>query len=165
VEKPLWAPWRMEYIDSPKPSGCIFCDFPAADPIHDQENLLVHRREHAFTTLNRFPYNSGHVMVIPRAHVADFGALAPDAFRDLHEELKLAVAVLRDVYHPEGFNVGMNLGRTAGAGIADHMHYHIVPRWNGDTNFMPVLADTKVLVEHLHESWRRLRAGFAARAA
>jgi ATP adenylyltransferase len=161
MDKPLWAPWRMEYIDAPKPAGCIFCDYPAADPSEDRKNLLVHRAEHAITLLNRFPYNSGHVMVIPRVHVADLGALEPAAFVGLHEELRRAVAVLRAVYQPDAMNIGMNLGRAAGAGIADHLHYHVVPRWGGDTNFMPVLADTKVLVEHLDKTFERVRAGFA----
>jgi ATP adenylyltransferase len=162
VEQPLWAPWRMEFIDAPKPSGCIFCEFPAAEgDAADRRNLLAHRSARSFTLLNRFPYNSGHVMVIPRAHVAELEALAPEDFADLHAELRRAVAVLRKVYRPEGMNVGMNLGRVAGAGIADHLHYHLVPRWGGDTNFMPVLADTKVMIEHLGESWRRIRDGFA----
>jgi ATP adenylyltransferase len=162
VEQPLWAPWRMEFIDAPKPSGCIFCEFPAAEgDAADRRNLLAHRSARSFTLLNRFPYNSGHVMVIPRAHVAELEALAPEDFADLHAELRRAVAVLRKVYRPEGMNVGMNLGRVAGAGIADHLHYHLVPRWGGDTNFMPVLADTKVMIEHLDESWRRIRDGFA----
>ena len=162
MEKPLWAPWRMEFIGAPKPEGCIFCDFPAADA--DRENLLAHRSARSFTLLNRFPYNSGHVMVIPRAHVSSLEALAPDDFLDLHAELRRAVEVIRDVYRPEGMNVGMNLGRIAGAGIADHLHYHVVPRWGGDTNFMPVLADTRVMVEHLDAAWARISEGFRARS-
>jgi ATP adenylyltransferase len=164
MEKPLWAPWRMEFIEAPKPPGCIFCDFPAEEGEEaDRRNLLVHRGERSFTVLNRFPYNSGHVMVVPRAHVAALEALAPEDFADLHAELRRAVEVVRATYRPEGMNVGMNLGRIAGAGIADHLHYHVVPRWGGDTNFMPVLADTKVMVEHLDRSWQKLAAGFAGR--
>lgn len=164
MEKPLWAPWRMEYIDAPKPTACIFCMFAAVESEHDRENLVVHRSARSFTVLNRFPYNSGHVMVIPQAHGADFVALDAATLADVHLELQRAVAVLREVYHPEGFNLGMNLGRVAGAGIVDHMHYHVVPRWGGDTNFMPALADTKVLIEHLDTSWQRIHAGFAAMA-
>ncbi len=156
----LWAPWRLEYIDAPKPEGCIFCDYPAADPSEDRSHLLVHRSAGAFTMLNRWPYNSGHVMVIPRPHVADLGELDDESFADLHAELRRAVAVLRAVYHPQGLNVGMNLGTVAGAGIAEHLHYHVVPRWGGDTNFMPVLADTKVLIEHLEETWKKVHGGF-----
>jgi ATP adenylyltransferase len=161
VEKPLWAPWRMEFIDAPRRDGCIFCDFPAEQGEEaDRRNLVAHRSTHAFTILNRFPYNSGHVMVVPRAHVARLEDLSPEAWADLNEELRRAMAVLRAVYRPEGFNAGMNLGKVAGAGIADHLHWHVVPRWGGDTNFMPVLADAKVIVEHLGRAWERIRKGF-----
>jgi len=162
MEKPLWAPWRMEFIRSEKPKGCIFCEFPAAPPSQDRANLVVHRSAHAFTCLNRYPYNSGHLMVIPRAHVAELGSLSAEVHADLQEELRRAVAVLKKVYAPEGMNVGMNLGKAAGAGIADHLHWHVVPRWVGDNNFMPVLADQRVVVEALDEAWTRLSAGFAA---
>ncbi len=164
MEQPLWAPWRMEFIRADKPTGCIFCEFPAAPEAEDRAHLLVHRTAHAFTLLNRFPYNSGHVMVIPRAHVAELSALAPDAWADLQAELRRAADVVRAVYRPDGMNVGMNLGRSAGAGIADHLHWHVVPRWAGDNNFMPVLADQRVVVEALDEAWRRLHAGFEAAA-
>jgi len=160
VEKPLWAPWRMEFIDAPKPTGCVFCELPARDPSEDRSTLVAHRSAHSFTLLNRFPYNSGHVMVIPRQHTADLAALPPAEFADLHDELKRALAALAAVYSPEGFNIGMNLGKVAGAGIADHLHYHLVPRWGGDTNFMPLLAETKVLIEHLEATWERVRRGF-----
>ncbi len=161
VQKPLWAPWRMEYIEAPKPDGCIFCQFPAEQGEEaDRRNLIVHRSASSFTMLNRWPYNSGHVMVIPRAHVDQIEGLSPPAFHDLHEELRCAIAVIRKVYKPQGLNVGMNLGLVAGAGIEEHLHYHIVPRWGGDTNFMPVLADTKVIVEHLEAAWEKIRKGF-----
>jgi ATP adenylyltransferase len=163
VEKPLWAPWRIEYIRSEKTPGCIFCDFFAQPPENDRKNLVVHRSAHAFTCLNRFPYNSGHVMVVPRAHVSDLGALAPEVFADLQDELRRAVKVIQAVYEPQGMNVGMNLGLVAGAGIADHLHWHVVPRWNGDNSFMPVLADVRVIVEHLDAAWERIHAGFEAR--
>jgi ATP adenylyltransferase len=162
MEKPLWAPWRMEFIRAEKPKGCIFCEFPAAPPSEDRANLLVHRSAHAFTCLNRYPYNSGHLMVIPRAHVSDLGALSAEAHADLQDELRRALAVVKKVYAPEGMNVGMNLGKAAGAGIADHLHWHVVPRWVGDNNFMPVMADQRVVVEALDEAWGRLSAGFAA---
>jgi ATP adenylyltransferase len=151
----------MEFIRAEKPKGCIFCEFPAAPAAQDRANLLVHRSPHAFTCLNRYPYNSGHLMVIPRAHVSDLGALSPEAHADLQEELRRALAVVRKVYGPEGMNVGMNLGKAAGAGIADHLHWHVVPRWVGDNNFMPVMADQRVVVEALDEAWARLSAGFA----
>lgn len=162
MEKPLWAPWRMEFIRAEKPKGCIFCEFPAAPAADDRKNLVVHRSTHAYTCLNRYPYNSGHVMVIPRAHVDDVGALSAEAYADLGEEVRRALAVLRAVYAPDGVNLGMNLGRAAGAGIVDHLHWHAVPRWAGDNNFMPVLADQRVVVEALAAAWERLHAGFAA---
>lgn len=161
MEKPLWAPWRMEFIRSEKPKGCIFCEFPAAPEGNDRANLVVHRSAQSFTCLNRYPYNSGHVMVIPRAHVGELGALPPDDWADLQEELRRAVAAVTRAYAPDGLNVGMNLGRAAGAGITDHLHWHVVPRWVGDNNFMPVLADQRVMVEALDAAWERLHAGFA----
>ena len=152
----------MEFIDAPKRDGRLLCDFPAEEgEAADRRNLVVHRSELSFVILNRFPYNSGHVMVVPRAHLSRLEDLRPESFADLHEELRRTIQVLREAYRPEGFNVGMNLGRVAGAGIVDHLHYHVVPRWGGDTNFMPVLADTKVMVEHLEAAWERIRKGFA----
>ncbi len=162
MEQPLWAPWRMEFIDAKKPKACVFCELPAAPASCDRRNLIAHRSAQSFCIMNKYPYNSGHVLVVPRAHVADLSALSQEAFVDLHEELRLAIEVVKATYCPEGINVGMNLGKVAGAGIADHMHYHIVPRWGGDTNFMPVLASTKVMVEHLETSLDRLAAGFEA---
>jgi ATP adenylyltransferase len=154
----------MEFIAAPKPTGCIFCEFPAAPEADDRANLLVHRSAHAFTCLNKYPYTSGHLMVIPRAHVSELSALAPDAWADLQAELRRAVAVLQAVYRPEGMNVGMNLGKAAGAGIEAHLHWHVVPRWVGDNNFMPVIADQRVVPEALEAAWERLRAGFQAGA-
>jgi len=157
----LWAPWRMAFIESTKPVGCIFCDFPSQEgDENDRRNLLVHRGARSFTVLNRFPYNSGHVMVIPYAHVAQLDLLPEEEWADLHDELRRATRAVRAAYRPEGMNVGMNLGRIAGAGIADHLHYHVVPRWAGDTNYMPVLADTRVMVEHLDATWQKIREGF-----
>jgi ATP adenylyltransferase len=150
----------MEYIRSEKPQGCIFCDFVAAPASEDRKNLVVHRTEHAFTCLNRFPYNSGHVMVIPRPHGSDLDALAPAVWADVQSELRRTARVVRAVYRPEGLNLGMNLGQIAGAGILDHLHWHIVPRWAGDNNFMPVLADTRVVVEALEDAWQRLSNAF-----
>jgi ATP adenylyltransferase len=166
VEKPLWAPWRMEYILAPKPDGCIFCQFPAEEGEEaDRRNLIAHRSALSFTMLNRYPYNSGHVMVIPRAHVSRLEDLSSEAFAELHEELKRAVGVVLASYRPEGLNVGMNRGGVAGAGIEEHLHYHIVPRWGGDTNFMPVLANTKVIVEHLDAAWEKISRGFRSALA
>lgn len=145
--------------------GCIFCEFPKeaeVDPDAEARHLIVHRQPRAFVILNRFPYNNGHVMVIPRAHEGELtGLLGPD-FAELHALLRQTLEVVKKVYRPDGFNVGMNLGAVAGAGIAAHLHYHVVPRWSGDNNFMPVLADTRVMIEHLRSTYARLREGFAA---
>jgi ATP adenylyltransferase len=164
LEQPIWAPWRMEYIVGPKPQGCIFCQFPAAPESEDRANLVVHRSAHSFTCLNRFPYTSGHVMVIPRAHLSDVAALPREAWIDLQDELRRAVAAVQASYRPEGMNLGMNLGKAAGAGIEPHLHWHVVPRWVGDNNFMPVIADKRVVPEALDASWERIRTGFQAAA-
>ena len=151
----------MELIGGEKPKGCIFCLFPAEEGEEaDRKNLIVARTDRSFVILNRFPYNNGHVMVIPRRHTGELTELPQDDFADLHQLLRRTVEVVKDAYRPQGFNVGMNLGECAGAGIAAHLHYHVVPRWNGDTNFMPVLADTKVMIEHLSQTQAKLKAGF-----
>jgi len=152
----------MEFIAGEKPAGCIFCVFPAetgADS--DRNNLILARTERSFAMLNKYPYNSGHLMVIPRRHTADFAGLPEEEMLDLQRLLQRSVKVLQEVYRPDGFNVGMNLGHVAGAGIPDHLHYHVVPRWGGDTNFMPVLSETKVLIEHLARTQERLAEAFA----
>jgi ATP adenylyltransferase len=157
----LWAPWRMELLESPKPEGCIFCQFfSQAGEESDRQNLVVHRAPRCFVMLNRYPYNSGHVMVVPRSHAANLEDLPDDEYGALHDELKAALRVLRRTYRPDGMNVGMNLGVIAGAGIAEHLHYHVVPRWAGDTSFMPIMADVRVMVQHLDDAWRRIHAGF-----
>jgi len=154
----LWAPWRMELIESEKPQGCIFCRFFAEQD--DERNLVVARTSSSFVVLNKYPYNNGHLMVIPAGHRAALEELDDRAYDDLQRLLRIAIRVVREVYTPDAMNVGMNLGRAAGAGIADHLHWHVVPRWNGDTNFMPVLADTRVLPEHLQATWKKLRPAF-----
>ena len=156
----LYAPWRMAYIEQPqqpKPSetGCVFCD-AAASP-NDVANLIVHRGEFAFVLLNKFPYNNGHLMVVPLMHTASLAALPDAALLEMLTLAKDAQVALNKSMHPEGFNLGMNLGVAAGAGIADHLHLHIVPRWNGDTNFMPVLTDVKVMPDSLEHSCLLLR--------
>ena len=159
--QPLWAPWRMEFIEGAKADGCIFCAFPKeTGEAADRRNLILARTAFSFAILNRFPYNSGHLMVIPLRHTPDFPSLATQESADLWRLLQVAITALSQAYHPDGFNLGMNLGRSAGAGIVEHLHFHVVPRWVGDTNFMPVLAATKVLVEHLEQSYDKLRAQF-----
>jgi ATP adenylyltransferase len=150
----------MEYIGGEPPSGCIFCDRPKAGD--DRQSLIVGRREHAFAILNRFPYNNGHLMVVPYRHVPSVEGLDSQerlAVMDLTAE---SLHVLREAMRPEGFNCGVNIGRVAGAGVADHVHVHIVPRWNGDTNFMPVTGLTKVVSQHLLETFDALAPKFAA---
>lgn len=155
----LWAPWRMDLIAKGSGrDGCIFCVLPRE--ASDRENLVLGRTEHAFAILNRFPYNNGHLMIVPRRHEKELSALPAGENNELAELLRVAVRLLGEAYKAQGYNIGMNLGPVAGAGIADHLHWHVVPRWQGDTNFMPVLGDTKVMIEHLHASWERLRPLF-----
>jgi ATP adenylyltransferase len=150
----LWAPWRMEYIKSADDdNGCVFCLAAAGD---DAERLVVHRGAHAFALLNKFPYASGHFMVAPLRHVGDYGELSDEEVLELHRLASAGIGALAEAYAPQGYNVGWNLGRVAGAGVVDHVHQHVVPRWAGDTNFMPVLADVKVLPEHLEDVRRKL---------
>jgi ATP adenylyltransferase len=154
VTKPLWAPWRLEYVQSAdEEPGCVFCLALEGD---DEERLVVRRGPRAFVVLNKFPYSSGHLMVAPRRHVGEFGALDDDEVVEIHRLAARGMRALGELYGPDGFNLGWNLGRVAGAGVVDHVHLHVVPRWSGDTNFMPVLADVKVLPEHLQETRRKL---------
>jgi ATP adenylyltransferase len=160
--KRLWAPWRLAYVAGPKDPGCVFCDAPAAGD--DRTALIVHRAAPVYVILNRFPYNSGHLMIVPFRHVARLDQLSPEESRAITETTGLAILALERAMAPEGFNVGMNLGRAAGAGIDAHLHMHVVPRWVGDTNFMPVLDDTKVLPQHLDETYAQLSQAIAALA-
>jgi ATP adenylyltransferase len=160
VTKPLWAPWRLEYIQqADDETGCVFCRAAEAD---DEAGLVVRRAELAFVLLNKFPYSAGHLMVAPFRHVGEFAELTADEAAEIHRLSAEAVAALRTVYEPHGFNLGWNLGRVAGAGVVDHVHEHVVPRWGGDTNFMPVLADVKVLPEHIAETRRRVAESWPA---
>ena len=153
MPKPLWAPWRLSYVEhADELDRCIFCD--------PEEELLVHDGEHALLVMNKFPYASGHLLVAPKRHLGNFGDLRDAEALEVHSLASRGLEALRAEYRPHGFNLGWNLGRVAGAGIDDHVHLHVVPRWNGDTSFIPVLADVKVLPEHLLESARRLRTHF-----
>ena len=158
MTKQLWAPWRLEYIkQADEREGCFFC---AAAEGPDVEGLVVHRGVRAFVLLNKFPYSSGHLLVAPFRHIGDFGELDNDEALEIHRLAAEGLGVLAAVYEPQGYNLGWNLGRIAGAGVVDHVHEHVVPRWAGDTNFMPVLADVKVLPEHLAETRERLAAAW-----
>lgn len=178
----MYAPWRLAFIKGqeqpaiPCPSGCIFCDYPlrlgVAPPSHigeapnehktrrawDEARLILTVREHGFVILNKYPYTNGHVMVVPFAHTQRLEDLSRESFLGLHELLHETVAALRQAYAPHGMNIGMNMGRAGGAGIEEHVHYHAVPRWHGDVNFMPVFGDTKVISEGIDDTWRRLAA-------
>jgi ATP adenylyltransferase len=156
--KQLWAPWRLEYIEqADEQEGCVFCRALEAD---DETGLVVHRGSRAFVLLNKFPYASGHLMVAPNRHEADFGALDREEAAEVHALTSSALGALAETMGPQGFNLGWNLGRIAGAGVVDHVHMHVVPRWAGDTNFMPVLADVKVLPEALEETRRKIAAAW-----
>ncbi len=152
----LWAPWRIEYLNQPPESGCFLCQKPAED--RDEENLILCRGRHNFVIMNSFPYNPGHVLVVPYRHSSDLEAFSDEEAREHLDLIRQTMALIRDVMGPAGFNIGLNLGKVAGAGVADHLHTHIVPRWGGDTNFMPVACDTKVLPEALTATYKKLKA-------
>ena len=159
----LFSPWRSKYIESFKTSstkeeGCIFCS--ALRSNNDEETLLVHRGNEAFVIMNLYPYNSGHMMIVPNRHTADFSSLTQTESTECLRLLQTAEQALTEMSAPHGFNIGMNLGRAAGAGIDDHLHWHIVPRWNGDTNFMPTVADIKMVSEDMHKQWHVLSGLF-----
>jgi ATP adenylyltransferase len=156
----LWAPWRLEYVqNADEEVGCVFC---RAAGLEDEAGLIVHRGARAFVVLNKFPYASGHLMVAPLRHEAELGGLSGDEALEIHRLACVALDVLADVMHPQGSNLGWNLGRIAGAGVVDHVHLHVVPRWAGDTNFMPVLADARILPEALESTRERLAGAWPA---
>jgi len=156
--KHLFSPWRSAYINRKQPAGCFLCR--AKEQKKDRSNLLLFRGQQSFIIMNRFPYNNGHLMIAPYRHIGDITKLTADEVGEMFILLQQANGILKREMKPEGFNVGMNLGRVAGAGLAEHLHLHVVPRWNGDTNFMPTLADTKVISEALDTTWRRLGRWF-----
>ena len=151
----MWAPWRMEFILTEKPSDCILCQKPAEND--DEGNLILHRGRLNFVILNKFPYNPGHLMVAPYRHIATLEDMTDDELMDHFSIVRRCTTVVRAVFEPAGFNIGINLGKIAGAGIDSHAHTHIVPRWSGDTNFMPVVADTRVLPEGLASTYAKLK--------
>ena len=154
--KHLWSPWRMTYIQQNNTEkGCVFCNALASED--DASNLVIYRGDHAFVILNRYPYTSGHLMIVPNEHSSTVQALSTEARSEVMELASRALTVLAEAYHPEGYNLGMNLGEIAGAGIAEHVHLHIVPRWGGDTNFMSTTAMTRVIPEALEETYLRVK--------
>lgn len=158
----IWAPWRMKAImESKQKRGCIFCRL--LEMQDGPENLILHRNSETFTIVNKYPYNTGHLMVIPIAHGADITKTTASTMAAIGSEVQKAVGILQTVYGPAGYNIGTNLGEAAGAGVPDHLHYHIVPRWVGDNNFMPAIGELKVLPETPEETYQRLKASFLGR--
>ena len=155
----LWAPWRMKYIeciDTCPDGACIFCEKPKQN--EDEKNFIIYRGKTCYIILNIFPYNNGHLMIVPYKHTSELSDLDSETRLELLDTVDKAMAAIKNVMRPEGFNLGINFGRTAGAGIEDHIHIHIEPRWNGDTNFMPVIGSTKVISESLEECYARLKS-------
>ena len=158
--KRIWAPWRLEYVRQPVKKGCFLCRILKESD--DRANLLVKRGELVSVVLNRYPYNNGHVMVFPNRHVPDIKSLTPEEKFAMMAVVDETIEVLLRALRPDGFNIGANLGRVAGAGLVGHLHFHVVPRWNGDTNFMPVVSETKVVSQSLLELWEQLSPVFAS---
>lgn len=156
----LWTPWRAEYVETVQTPGCFLCALESADPAHDGPNLVLYREADIYLLLNRFPYNPGHLLIAPRAHVGEFTELESSLRDRLFALVQRATRVLRAVYQPGGFNIGLNLGRVAGAGVPDHLHVHVVPRWGADSNFMTITGETRVLPETLGQTYQRLRPSF-----
>jgi ATP adenylyltransferase len=153
----LFSPWRFQYVSKTKgEQGCVFCRLASADPSEDRAHFVLHRGEHHFLVLNIYPYTTGHLMIVPYVHESSLSALQPEALNELAALWVRVERLLKDVYRAEGINFGMNLGHCAGAGIEDHLHLHAVPRWCGDTNFMTVTGNSRVLPEELQDTWAKL---------
>jgi ATP adenylyltransferase len=151
----MWTPWRMAYIRREQRPGCIFCDMLEVED--DRAQLILHRSKLAFLVLNKYPYNNGHLMAVPYRHMDTVESLTPEETVDMMALVSLGIRALRLTSHPEGFNIGVNIGKIAGAGVLDHVHIHVVPRWGGDTNFMPVFADVRLIPQDLTETYDELR--------
>lgn len=158
--KHLWAPWRMEYILGPKPDECVFCLPQSTD--EDEARLVLHRARHCFVIMNKYPYNNGHIMVCPYRHVMRLDDLSAETTHEMMDLMQACTTILSTHFHCEGINVGLNLGAAAGAGIREHLHFHLVPRWNGDSSFMAVLDEVRTVPESLASTWRALKPHFAA---
>lgn len=158
----IFAPWRLQYVqNSDAENACIFCDMAASSPDGDEARLVLHRGTSAFVVLNKFPYITGHLMVVPYRHLSDPVAATAEEMAEIMNLAMRAVEALRQVYHPQGFNLGMNVGKVAGAGIEVHIHLHVMPRWGGDTNFMTVVGQARIIPEDLAQTWRKLRPLFS----
>jgi len=154
----LWSPWRLQYVSSSKHEGCIFCDAPK----REDGKQILHRGKHSFIIINAFPYNSGHVMVVPFRHVPTLELLTEEEAIEIHKNVVRSMRAIRKTYKPDGFNIGVNVGSAAGAGVAGHVHVHVVPRWVGDSNFMTILSNTKVLPELLADTYSKLKPAMDA---
>ncbi|MCL5023358.1 MAG: HIT domain-containing protein [Nitrospirae bacterium] len=152
--QPIWAPWRLQYILSKKGPECIFCEKPKAQS--DRDNLILHRSALSFVIMNLYPYNNGHLMVVPYRHLHSITDLNGDELLDLMVMTQLSVRCLKKVFRPEGFNIGLNIGKVAGAGLEEHLHFHVIPRWVGDTHFMAVLGEVRVIPEHVLSTYDKL---------
>ncbi len=158
TKKPLWAPWRIDYILEEKPDGCVFCSMPEEND--DKRHNILKRGETCYVVLNLFPYNNGHLMVAPFRHISDYDKLNPEELAESARLTRESILALKKAFKPDGFNIGVNQGRVGGAGIEEHLHIHIVPRWNGDYNFMPVIGQTKVIPVHLSVTYDALKDAF-----
>ena len=156
--KRLFAPWRIEYILGPKPDECVFCIKDILD--QDEERLILWRGEFCFVVMNKFPYSSGHIMVTPYRHVYSLDELAPDELNEMMLVMSQCVTILKKVFNPHGINIGLNIGEAAGAGIEEHLHFHLVPRWKGDHSFMALFSETNVIPEHLAATYKKLKPHF-----
>lgn len=154
----IWAPWRMEYLENDHQEGCIFC--PGSEKVNDRDRLILYRTPFSFVMMNRYPYTNGHLLISPYRHTSDMNLLSGEEMLDLFETLRHSRNVLEKALAPQGFNIGVNLGKSAGAGVTEHMHIHIVPRWNGDSNFMSVVSETRVIPEHLQTTYAKLLPHF-----
>jgi len=161
MSKTMWSPWRIKYIeDGLKERGCIFCNRIEKSSDNDEDNLILFRGEKAFVIMNAYPYNNAHLMVLPKRHVANIEDLSEEEITEMMVLVQRATKSLRKIYKPDGFNIGINMGKAAGAGVEAHIHIHIVPRWNGDTNFMTVIGDVRVIPEDLISSYKKIKENF-----
>lgn len=156
--KRIWAPWRIEYVQMEKAEGCILCDKPRQNS--DAQNYILYRGDKNFIIMNTYPYNPGHLMIAPYRHIASLEELTDEEHHQHFEIVSRSIKILRQVFNPDGFNIGINIGKVAGAGIDEHFHTHIVPRWQGDTSFMPVLSEARVIPEALAETYKKLKDKF-----
>ncbi|MCK4716735.1 MAG: HIT domain-containing protein [Candidatus Marinimicrobia bacterium] len=156
--KRIWAPWRIEYIKGPKEEGCFFCKYSQEN--NDRKRLIVHRGKKSFIIMNYYPYNNGHLMITPYEHISDFDDLDDQTKLEMMNYINVCTKALKEKLRAEGFNIGINIGQVAGAGVKDHLHIHVVPRWNGDTNFMPTIGSIKVISQGLEDTWKSLKQYF-----